>query len=99
MRCHATIAFIMHWLLQQNALSSEIDLFQTITRTLDSGGVPWTAVRALSFTNKIVAADEDINGKDLADIPDLNLDIEGLIMVYGSYTLALIAAKKFRCQP
>lgn len=84
----------MHWLLQQNALSSEIDLFDTITRTLDQGDVPWTAVRALSFTDKIVAADQDINGKDLSDIEELNIDIEGSIMVYGSYTLALIAAKK-----
>ena len=94
MRCHATIGPTMHWLLQQNALSSEIDLFDTITRTLDQGGMPWTAVRALSFTDKIVAADQDINGKDLADIAELDIDIQGPIMVYGSYTLALIAAKK-----
>jgi hypothetical protein len=84
----------MHWLLQQNALTRELDLFETITRTLDAGSVPWTPVRALSFTDKIVAVDEDVNGKELDDIPDLDISIEGPIMVYGSYTLALIAAKK-----
>lgn len=84
----------MHWLLQRNALSRELDLFETITGTLDRGGVPWTAVRALSFTDKIVDADEDVNGKELEDIPEIVLDIEGPIVVYGSYTLALIAAKR-----
>ena len=84
----------MHWLLQQQALSREIDLFESIVRTLDNGGIPWTAVRALSFTEKIVAVDEDVNGKDFSDIPELVLDIEGPVIVYGSYTLALIAAKK-----
>lgn len=84
----------MHWLLQRNALSRELDLFETITGTLDRGGVPWTAVRALSFTDKIVDADEDVNGKELDDIPEIALDIEGPIVVYGSYTLALIAAKR-----
>lgn len=84
----------MHWLLQQNALTSELGLFDIITRTLDAGGVPWTPVRALSFTDKIVAVDEDVNGKELDDIPELPIDISGPIMVYGSYTLALIAAKK-----
>ena len=84
----------MHWLLQRNALSRELDLFETITGTLDRGGVPWTAVRALSFTDKIVDADEDVNGKELEDIPEIALDIAGPIVVYGSYTLALIAAKR-----
>ena len=84
----------MHWLLQQQALSREIDLFESIVHTLDRGGMPWTAVRALSFTDKIVAADEDVNGKELSEIPELVLNIKGPVIVYGSYTLALIAAKK-----
>lgn len=84
----------MHWLLQRNALSRELDLFETITGTLDRGSVPWTAVRALSFTDKIVGADENVNGKELADIPEIAIDVQGPIVVYGSYTLALIAAKR-----
>lgn len=84
----------MHWLLQRNALSRELDLFETITGTLDRGGVPWTAVRALSFTDKIVDADEDVNGKELEDIPEIAIDVQGPIVVYGSYTLALIAATR-----
>ncbi len=81
----------MHWLLQQHALSRELDLFETITGTLDRGGVPWTAVRALSFTDKIVAANENVHGKELAEIPELSIAGNEPIMVYGSYTLALIA--------
>lgn len=84
----------MHWLLQKNALTKELDLFETITSTLDRGGVPWTPVRALPYTEKIVAANAEVNGKDVSEIPDIELSIDGPIMVYGSYTLALIAAKR-----
>lgn len=84
----------MHWLLQKNALNRELGLFESIVDTLDHGGIPWTAVRALSFTDKIVAADEAIHGKELADIPELTLEMDGPVMVYGSYTLALISKKR-----
>lgn len=84
----------MHWLLQKNALSKEMDTFDTIVRTLNAGGISWTPVRALSFTDKIVAADTVLQGKELKDIPDLDLNVTGPVMVYGSYTLALIAKKK-----
>lgn len=84
----------MHWLLQKNALNRELGLFESIVDTLDHGGIPWTPVRALSFTDKIVAADEEVHGKELADIPELVLDVNGPVMVYGSYTLALISKKR-----
>ena len=84
----------MLWLLQQHALTRELDLFPTITGTLDRGNVPWMAVRALSFTETIVAADADVHGKELADIPNLVIPSDQPIMVYGSYTLALIAKQR-----
>ena len=89
----------MHWLLQRNALSRELDLFETITGTLDRGGVPWTAVRALSFTDKIVDADEDVNGKELEDIPEIAIDVQGPIVTgFGTRRTAVRPGRAQRDQ-
>lgn len=81
----------MLWLVQHLRTDSST---HKLVELLDRYGLDYKFVKALSFTNKIVSADLELNGVDLDTIPELEIDDTKPIFVCGSYSLAKIAKKR-----
>lgn len=81
----------MLWLIQKMQNESAFD---EIIRLLNVYSIDYKIVKALSFSNKIVDANINLNGQDLAEIPELKIEDNQPIFVLGSYTLAKIAKQK-----
>lgn len=81
----------MLWLIQKMDNEKSFDELLSI---MDRFNLNYQLVKALSFTEKIISPDIDLNGQDVEDIPSLEIDSNQNIFVCGSYSLAKIAKAK-----
>ncbi len=81
----------MHYLIQYLPQDSSL---QKLVEVLICFNLPFTEVKALPFTGKIVAANQKLQGENLDEIPELDLShITDNIVTFGSYGLANIAKR------
>lgn len=83
----------MLWIIQTN-LYSEAGHTQLL-ETLSRAELPYVEVKFLPFTHKLISPDVDLSKyDDCEDIPEIEIDESGPIMVCGSTLLVMVAKER-----
>ena len=79
---------IMHWVIQEKVI--EEGAFHLILSTLTRGGIPYSVVKFIPFTHKLIPTDADLS---LEDIPEIVVP-DGNVFVMGATLMNLVAKEK-----
>ncbi len=82
----------MFWVIQHNLWKEEG--FRTLVDALERFGSPYQIVKVVPFSDRLVPVDYDRNIENLDDLPEPWIPDRGLVIAFGSITLAKIAAER-----